>query len=136
MKYLILLAFLCNPVTWKYPVAESVDLIELNHKYAKEGKHTFSQVIFYERAPETGKYRVRDWVLVETQESLNRIPVLRNGVWETCFVKDGVLHLVRSKIFRESFTMNDPEVEDGRVHPKHLRRLLGTGKIPEGLEND
>jgi len=80
VKSLLLILSICGLTGGRPPLSQSVDLIELNHKYAKEGKHTFSQVIFYERVPATGKYRVRDWVLVETQESLDRIPVLRNGV--------------------------------------------------------
>lgn len=133
MKSLLLILAIFGLTGGKPPFVQSVDLIELNHKYAKEGRHTFSQVIFYERVPATGKYRIRDWVLVETQESLNRIPVLRNGVWETCFVRDDITYHVKSKLFRESFTMTDPENDDAATWPKHLRRLLKRPgeKIPD-----
>ena len=106
------------------PVCECVDLIELNHNFDKNGKHTFSQVIFYERLPHNGLYRVRDWVLVDERESLCAIPVNRNGLYHSAFIKEGIFYLVRSPLFRESWTHIDPELEDGRVYPKHTRRLL------------
>ncbi len=53
-------------------VSESVDLIELNHFYDRQGRHVYDQVIFYERLASTGQYRVRAWCLVEDRESLNR----------------------------------------------------------------
>lgn len=103
------------------PICEHCDLIELNHKYAKDGKHTFTQVIFWERLPQNGKYRVRDWVISDDRESLDAVPVLRHGLYESHFVKNGIYYHVRSPLFRQSWTMNDPEVDDGRVHPKHMR---------------
>jgi hypothetical protein len=114
-------------------MTQSVDLVELNHKYGPNGSHTFSQVIFWERVPENGKYRVRDWVLVETQETLNRIPILQNGVYETCFIRDGIYYHVRSNLFRESWTMHDPEALDAMKWPKDQRRPLSRPgvKIPD-----
>jgi hypothetical protein len=106
------------------PVCECVDLIELSHKFDKNRKHTFSQVIFYERLPHNGLYRVRDWVLVDERESLCAIPVNRNGLYHSAFIKEGVFYHVRSPLFRESWTHTDPELEDGRIYPKNTRRLL------------
>ena len=106
------------------PVCEHVDLIELNHKFDKNAKHTFSQVIFYERLPQNGLYRVRDWVLVDDRESLSAVPVNRNGLYCSAFVKECVFYHVRSPVFRQSWTQTDPELEDSRVYPKHTRRLL------------
>lgn len=108
------------------PICEHCDLIELNHKYAKDGKHTFTQVIFWERLPQNGKYRVRDWVISDDRESLNAVPVSRNGFYESHFVKNGIYYHVRSPLFKQSWTMNDPEVEDGKTHPKHMRVPLRT----------
>lgn len=121
---LLLILFLDVRIAHEQPICESVDLIELNHKYATDGKHTFSQVIFWERIPQNGKYRVRDWVIVDDRESLNAIPIKQNALYESQFVKNGIYYHVRSRGFRESWTTKDPEVEDGRLHPKHLRKLL------------
>jgi len=120
---LILAAFLAIEITlqWSQPIDQFVDLIELNHKYAADGKHTFSQVIFWQRLPQNGKYRVREWVIPDDRESLSSFPVKRHGLYESQFVKNGIYYRVRSPLFRESWTMKDPEVEDGKIHPKHTR---------------
>jgi hypothetical protein len=124
---MLLLLFASDPIAARighWP--ESVDLIELNNKYSKDGKHTFTQVIFWERHPGDGKYHVRDWYLVEERESLNGIPVrnAKSDRWDSVFVKQGVYHHVTSKLFKESFTQFDPEVEDKRKWPSEMRRPL------------
>lgn len=133
MKSLFLILAFCGVGGGLPPITQSTDMVELNHKYSEQGNHTFSQVIFWERIPATGKYRVRDWVLVEMQESLNRIPIRRNGVWETAFVRDGIYYDVRSNLFRESWTQTDPEIEDAKKWPKDQRRPLSRPgvKIPD-----
>jgi hypothetical protein len=127
---LALLLFLGNPVPWKEPVRESVDLLELSHKYDPKGNHTFTQLIIWKRLPGNGKYVVRDWAILDSRESLSGFPVrnTKTGMYESSFVKNGVFYQLRSGIFRESFTHYDPEVENSRVHPKHLRKLLGDGR--------
>jgi hypothetical protein len=121
---LLLLVLVGIGSPFSQPVCESVDLIELNHKYDPTGRHTFSQVIFYERLRQNGLYRVRDWVLVDERESICAIPVNRNGLYHSSFIKEGVFYRIRSPLFRESWTHYDPEIEDGRIYPKHTRRLL------------
>ncbi len=134
MKLLLLFAVLGNPVAWKEPVREYVDLLELSHKYDHKGNHTFTQLIVWEHRPENGKYVVRDWTILDSRESLSGFPVrnAKSGMYESSFIKHGVYYELRSGLFRESWTHYDPEVENGRVYPKHLRRALGTGKLPEG----
>lgn len=122
---MFLLAFLFGTGSFTAsPVREHVDLMELNHKYDNRGCYTFSQVIFWERSPANGKYHVRDWMIVDVEESLCCIPVKRGGIYASAFVKNGVFYDVRSQLFRESWTNTDPEIEDGKVYPKHLRKLL------------
>jgi len=125
MCWMLLLLFVSDPIAARighWP--ESVDLIELNNKYSKDGKHTFTQVIFWERYPGNGKYHVRDWHLVDERESLSGYPVKRNDRWESWFVKEGKTHRVTSKLFKESFTQFDPEVEDKRKWPSGMRMPL------------
>ncbi len=133
MKAFVLLLFLGNPVNWTQPVRESIDCMELNHKFDDKGQHTFSQLIVWERRPENGKYAVRDWVLLDSRESLSGFPVrnAKTGMYESSFVKNGVYYELRSRIFRESYTQKDPELENAKVWPKHLRKPLGTGKLPD-----
>ncbi len=106
------------------PIREHVDLMELNHKYDNCGRHTFSQVIFWERSPATGKYHVRDWIIVDVEESPWCVPIERGGIYVSTFFRHGISYSVRSPLFRESWTHIDPEVEDAKKNPKHLRRPL------------
>jgi hypothetical protein len=112
-------------------IEESIDMIELNHFYDPHGRHIYDQVIFYHLAPETGKYRVRAWCLVEDRETLSRRPI-RN--LETGRVRvewyDGehkVLRHLESPIFRESWTQVDPERMDKRNLDERLRLSLVQG---------
>lgn len=90
MCLMLMLLFVSDPIAARighWP--ESVDLIEMNHKHDRTGKHTFTQIIFWERMPMNGKYHVRDWVLVDDRESLCGVPIKRNDRWESTFVKQG-----------------------------------------------
>ena len=82
----------------------SVDLIELNHNYDRNGCPVFDQVILWDLDPASGKYHVRAWVLCEPY------PVMINGVW--VFRHQGAC--VRSRMYRESWTQFDPERADQR----------------------
>jgi hypothetical protein len=112
-------------------IEESIDMIELNHFYDPCGRHIYDQVIFYHLAPETGKYRVRAWCLVEDRETLSRRPV-KDAATGCVRVEwyDGehkvVRHLV-SRIYRESWTQVDPERMDKRYLDERLRLSLVQG---------
>lgn len=137
MKYLFLLVVLGNPVPWKSPVREYVHLLELNHKFDHKGHNTFSQLIIWERLPQNGKYVVRDWSILDSRESLSGFPVRndKTGIYESSFVKNGVYYELRSRLYRESFTQKDPEVENAKVWPKHLRKLLENTEVREDESN-
>jgi hypothetical protein len=92
---------------------EYVDLIELNHFYDHQGRHVYDQVIFYEQSPETGRFQVRAWCLIEDRDNLSRRPV-KNVETQRYQVDwfDNDQRLVRkitSRSFRESWTQIDPE---------------------------
>ncbi len=117
-------------------IEESIDMIELNHFYDSSGRHIYDQVIFYHLAPETGKYRVRAWCLVEDRESLSRRPI-RNPVTGRVRVEwyDGehrVLRHLESSVYRESWTQVDPERMDKRYLDERLRLSLVQG--PQRVE--
>ena len=112
-------------------IEESIDMIELNHFYDPAGRHIYDQVIFYHLAPETGKYRVRAWCLVEDRETLSRRP-FRNPATGQVRVDwyDGehkVLRRLASPIYRESWTQVDPERMDKRFLDERLRLSLVQG---------
>lgn len=112
-------------------IEESIDMIELNHFYDPCGRHIYDQVIFYHLSPETGKYRVRAWCLVEDRESLTRRP-LRDAKTGRVRVEwyDGehkALRRLESGIYRESWTQVDPERMDKRHWDERLRLSLVQG---------
>lgn len=108
--------------------AECVDLIEMNHFYDRCGRLVFDQVIFYERAPETGRFQVRAWCMADDREHLNRRPI-RNEITGRYQVDwfDSDKRLTRrisSKLFRESWTQVDPERENKKLLDERLRVSL------------
>ena len=108
-----------------HSVDEYVDLIELNHFYDQLGRPVYDQVIFYERAPETGRFQVRSWCLVEDRESLNRRPI-RNHETQLYQVDwfdtdQRLLRKITSRLYRESWTQIDPERVNKRVHDERSR---------------
>ncbi|MCU0710128.1 MAG: hypothetical protein MUF23_17760 [Pirellula sp.] len=112
-------------------VEESIDLIELNHFYDPCGRHVYDQVIFYHLSPETGKYRVRAWCLVEDRETLSRRPLKdpSTGIVRVEWY-DGdhkVIRRLESHIFRESWTQVDPERMDKRHLDERHRLSLVQG---------
>lgn len=112
-------------------VEESIDLIELNHFYDPCGRHVYDQVIFYQLAPETGKFRVRAWCLIEDRETLSRRPLrdVRTGTVRVDWY-DGdqkVLRRLESRLYRESWTQVDPERMDKKFLDERLRLSLVQG---------
>lgn len=126
----LLLLLATGNATVRSQIAEHVALIELNHFYDASGKPVYDQVMFYELAPETGRFQVRAWCLVEDREQLNRRPV-RDQVTDLVTVDwydvdRRVRRRITSKLFRESWTQSDPERDNKRVHPEKLRIGLAT----------
>jgi len=118
---------LCATISHKgnFVAEEVVDLIELNHFYDQQGRLVYDQVIFYERAPESGRFQVRAWCLVEDRESLNRRPI-KNHQTELYQVDwfdtdQRLLRKVTSRLYRESWTQIDPERTNKKIHDERLR---------------
>ena len=128
MLAIVLVSILSVPLKLANTIAESVDCIELNHFHDQKGKLVYDQVIFYERAPETGRFRVRAWCLVEDREVLDRRPVKNEetGVYRVDWFDSDkrVKRKITSRMFRESWTQLDPERENKKVHDERLRRCL------------
>ena len=114
---------------------ECVDCIEMNHFYDHRGRLVFDQVIFYERTPTTGRFRVKAWCLANDEQP-NRRPV-KNETSELYqvdwFDTDKRMHRkITSRLYRESWSQIDPERENKRVHPEGLR--IGLVKRIEAVE--
>lgn len=113
---------------------ESVDLIELNHFYSQCGKHTFTQVIFWDIDPATRKLHVRGYRLVNTEDDL---PIRNelNGEYETRFIRlyrdqQSVAWKIRSNMFRESWSQIDPERDDFRTWPDRTMLMSLKESLP------
>lgn len=124
----ILFAFVSAPLALLNQATEYVDMLELNHFYDPRGQHVFDQVIFYEQAPETGRFQVRAWCLVEDRELLNRRPVknITNGLYQVDWLDTDqrLSRKITSRILRESWTQDDPERANKRELEERLRIAL------------
>lgn len=125
MLAFILVVILSNPIRLADNTVEYVDLIELNHFYDSRARLVFDQVIFYERAPESGRFQVRGWCMVEDRESQHRRPAKNetSGLYQVDW-HDGDQRLQRritSRLYRESWTHGDPERDNQKIHSENLR---------------
>lgn len=123
--FLLLLLSVFSP---NLMAVEHVAVIELNHFFDQRGKPVFSQVVFYERSPETGRFQVRAWCLVEDREELGRRPIRNEttGVYTVYWLdKDRKLQRkITSSIYSESWTQVDTEVANKLIHPQSKRIAL------------
>jgi hypothetical protein len=110
--------------TGSKPLAERVDLIELNHCYDDLGRHTFDQIIFYQWSPDYRRFHVIAWCLVEND--LSRMPTKVPGGEDyvvNWYDRDArVQRQVRSNTYRETWTQSDPE----RLNRKFLNEKYRT----------
>jgi len=104
-------------------IAESVDLIEVNHCYDEEGKHVFDQVLFYDWSAQDRQYHVRAWRMLKDPTQIPHRDSVR-GDYESTWYDGWLLRQVRSTTFRETWTQYDPEVTARSQLPKELRREL------------
>ena len=123
------LLFICSAAfRSKDTASESVDAIELNHFYDQAGKPIYDQVIFYEKAPETGRFRVRGWCLVDDKQELTRRPIKSEttGLYHVDYYDTDakLFRHIKSRIIRESWSQTDPEREDKKHFHESLRRSL------------
>lgn len=122
-------------------VHEHVDLIELNHFYDQQGRHVYDQVIFYERCPDTGKFKVRAWCLVEDRETLSRRPIrdLESNLYQVNWFDSDqrLLRKITSRMYRESWTQVDPERANKRIVDERLRTSLvqNPKRVVDELQN-
>ena len=119
--------FLCATISLKgnRSADEYVDLIELNHFFDQKGGLVYDQVIFYERAPETGRFQVRAWCLVEDREYLNRRPTknIQTELYQVDWYDSDqrLLRKITSRLYRESWTQIDPERANKKLHDERTR---------------
>lgn len=105
MIWLLCIIF-ANP----YQARETVDAIELNHRYDECGNHCFSQLIFWDDV--AGVEVVRDWRMHDKatlQWQLDK-PVVRY------FDSDAFVgREIVAERYKETWTQTDPERENQKV---------------------
>jgi hypothetical protein len=106
------------------PVIEDhADVIEVNHYFDENGELVLEQVIFWLWHPGEGVFHVLDWRFKKSELQVPRREWHRDG-YVTIWV-DGVhLRRVRAPVFRETWYQFDPEVDNRRLLPQHMRRGL------------
>lgn len=112
-------------LTMTHPLHAEVhaDMIEVNHHLGPiRGEVLFTQVILWERLPYNGKYRVVAWKMLEDSQ------VTFVGGMYRVTVPDGLRTVdVRSRMFRESWSQEDPEAIDKKKWGDRSR--LGLPKV-------
>lgn len=104
-------------------LADSVDLIEINHCYDEKGQLVFDQLLFYDWSPGEGRYEVRDWRLLKRPIQMPRRDH-ESGLYVAVWHDGPVLRKVHASTVRESWTQYDPEIAEQEFLPKDERRVL------------
>ena len=106
-------------------LAETCDLIELNHKYFPNGNLEFDQVIFYDWCELDARYNVLAWRIVKHESHLP-YPYYGGGprMYRALFPEGNVNRLIYAPSYRETWTQYDPEVVEREHLPKERRREL------------
>lgn len=90
-----------------------VDLIEINHLHDESGKHKSTQIILWDWSPDYRRYQVRAWWIPERlHDELSGLTITKRD------------RTIVGRAVRETWTDYDPEVENRKVFPCHLRRGL------------
>lgn len=109
------------------PIAERVDMIELNHFRDEETNSSFDQVIFYEWSPDYSRFHVMSWCLIENDPRRRPRKDPCSGMYYVRWLdKDtGIYRAVKSSLFRETWTKLDPErVNKQLMEEKHRIGLI------------
>ena len=107
-------------------VVTDCDCVELNHLHDAEGRHVFTQWIWWDYKAD-GRHEVVGWRLDKGQ--------MRGTPCEFVFHDGDVMRRVRTKYYMESFTQHDPELVNRDLLPKEMRRELagGEARVPARL---
>jgi hypothetical protein len=96
------------------PVA-CFDAVEINHKIDRDGKEQFVQIIAWNWCPEYQRFNCEGWAMAMDWRARERRVEFRANA-------TGDWRLVRGESIRETWTRNDPEVDNQRVYPTACRQ--------------
>ena len=97
-----------------------VDMIELNHKCSENECVQFDQVIIWKWSHDYRRYDAQHWFIPRSEMEC---PV-KVGEFYQCFgyCSDNTTRILfRSKMYRETWTTNDPERENLKLFQMNLR---------------
>ena len=109
MEWLVLLTLIAPPIH-----ETDVDVLELNRRYEQvpnkvAAKQVLKQLIVWQYYPRERRYHVRAWRMHRGETIEFK---LKTGRWIMLWRMDDRLVLVRAVSFRETWTLNDPEIDD------------------------
>lgn len=118
MIYALAITAICTMPTLDGTIHDSFDALEINHYYSNEGEHVFDQLIAWNWSESHNAFVVEAWRLWKT----DRHPQKRSsGGYEIVFDDGDVTRRVTGKVFWETFTQRDREMENRSVYEKSLR---------------
>lgn len=94
------------------PKVDRRDMVEVNHVCDCDGHIKFTQIIAWEWLPDYAVYRAQDWRIIDGWHDTSGVI----SAW-----KDGTLWRVRAKLFRETWTDIDVEMQDRKFFPEQKR---------------
>jgi hypothetical protein len=102
-------------------IIDSFDALEINHYYSDEGEHVFDQLICWRWDDSRNAFVVEAWRLWK----IDRYPERRfSGGCEVLFDDGEITRRVRGKVFWETWSQRDREMEDRRKFSQDQRRGL------------
>ena len=92
------------------------ELVEINHCHTSEGQPQFVQLIGWDWSPDRRVWDAQQWILVQDWD--------RQSHTVTAQQVNGLPVTVRCRLFRETWTMFDPEVFNRQFFKTRFRREI------------
>jgi hypothetical protein len=105
---------------------EHVDLLELNHFHDVNGRAVYSQVIFYDWAPDASAYHVRAWWISNNAGTNEPARDYVGGFYRVrCYdVNEKMNREITARHYRETWSQVDPERANKKLLDERQRRGL------------
>jgi len=99
------------------------ELMELNHAVTCDGVCRFDQLILWKWSPDYRRWDAHYWAIVGMGGELAEYPVNVGKFHECRINREGRRIVIRSKLFRETWTVGDPERENLKLQPAEFRLI-------------
>ena len=126
MESLALLLFCIVPVEDRV-LRERCDILHVDHMYSEEGKHVWTQHIFWDWHADEARYHVRDWRMVKGPAQTVAYSHERK-CWYVLWEDGETQRYIEAESFRETWSQHswtgDIEVDERSILPAEHRRGL------------